>query len=294
MRDLSDYFNDDGLPPNGQDDGVDDSEALRRVLADGPGIVQLPPGKFRFGEVCIPEGVTVQGAGPATVVRSSGPDCIFHQEGVYRWVIRDLTFDGEAEGDWKDRRDLGRTGVRVERCKSWEIAGVRLRDFDGPALHIRHNDASGPAIGWCDGGNLERITAERSYIGVHLDVRAEYGNATQLSCYHNVTGCAVHAGNAKLTASNFCSNLTGLYIEDRDNGSHGSVSNCLINHNEIGLHCRRAYNGMSISNCCIFCGELIIEDCAGINLTSGIISCNVRVRGEKANRVSGNRHSFNY
>jgi len=289
MRQLSDYHNDDGQPPNGQDDGADDSQALRRALADGPGIVQLPSGYFRCGDICVPESVTVQGAGPATVIRSSGPAAIFRQEGVYRWVIRDLVLDGEAEGDWKGRRDLGRSGLRVERCKSWEITGVRLSDFEGAALHILHNDASGPEIGWCDGGNLERITAERSFVGVHFDVRAEYGNAAQLSCYHNVTGCAVHAGNAKLTASNFCSNLTGLYIEDGDNGSHGSVSNCLINHNEkMGLHCRQARNGMTISNCCIFCGELIIEDCAGVNLTSGIISCDVRVRGDAANRISGN------
>ena len=83
--------------------------------------------------------------------------------------------------------------------------------------------------------------------------------------------------------------ITSLYIEDGNNGSHGAVSNCLINHNEkVGLHCRRARNGMTISNCCIFCGELIIEDCAGINLTSGIISCDMRIRGDRANRVSGN------
>ena len=288
MRQLSDYHNDHGLPPNGQDDGADDSAALRLALADGPGIVQLDPGFYRFGEVSIPEGVTLQGAGPATVVCSSGSRCIFLQDGVYRWVIRDLTFDGEADGDWRERRDLGRSGVRVERCKSYEIAGVRFRDFDGPALHIRYNDACGPGIGWCDGGNLERITAERNYIGVHLDVRGEYGNATQLSCYFNVIGCAIHGGNAKVAAANFCSNLTGLYIEDRDNGSHGSVSNCLINHNEIGLHCRKAHNGMSIGNCCIFCGELVIEDCTGINLSSGIISCDVRVSGARTNRIAGN------
>jgi hypothetical protein len=31
----------------------------------------------------------------------------------------------------------------------------------------------------------------------------------------------------------------GISIEDKENGSHGAISNCLVNHNhKLALHCR--------------------------------------------------------
>ncbi|MFH1008470.1 MAG: hypothetical protein V1800_13370 [Candidatus Latescibacterota bacterium] len=288
MRKSRDYLNDDGRPPDGRDTRVDDTTAMRRALAAGPGVVFVEPGYYRLGEVTIPEGVVVQGSGTATVFCSSGPKHIFLQCDVFRWAIRDVLFDGEAEGGWQDRQDLGESGVSVSRCKAYEIAGVRFQNFSGAGLHITWSAQPGPG-GWCDGGNLDRITAEGNYIGVHFDVRAEYMNATQLSCYRNVIGCAIHAGNTKIAASNLCSNRTGLYIEDKENGSHGAISNCLINHNlEMAMHCRSVGNGMSIDNCCFFCGRLLIEDSRGVNVTSGTLSCDVEVRGGQANRIAGN------
>ena len=44
---------------------------------------------------------------------------------------------------------------------------------------------------------------------------------------------------------------------------------------------------------------MVIEDCAGINLTSSIISCSVKVEGSAANRIAGNyiipgEHAFEF
>ena len=299
MRNLSAYRNDDNRAPDGRDTDVDDTTAMRRALEAGPGVVAIDPGFYRFGEVTIPEGVTVQGAGMGTVLRSSGPKRIFLQSEVFRWAIRDLLFDGEAEGDWQDRQDLGESGVWIWQCKAYEIAGVRFQNFSGAGLHISWNAQPGPG-GWCDGGNLDRITAEGNTIGVYFDERAEYMNATQLSCYRNGIGCAIHAGNTKIAASNFCCNRTGLYIEDKDNGPHGAISNCLINHNlDLALHCKAVERGMSVDNCCFFCGRLLIEHSCGVNITSGTLSCDVEVRGERVNRIAGNyiiprEYTFNF
>jgi hypothetical protein len=285
---LTDYTNADGRAPNGQDDATDDTAAFRQALAAGPGVVRLGPGFCRLGDVTIPSGVILAGAGQATVLRGNGAGSVISQDGVAGWAIRDLVVDGEAEGDWHDRCDHGRTGIRVNGCLDYEVASVSVRNFDGAGLCISWTAALGPG-GWNSRSNLTRITASGNWIGIRFEERGEYVNASQLSCQNNVTGCVVYAGNVKLTGRNITSNIDGILVEDKDNGSHGAFSNCLVNHNERhALVCRRARNGMSIDNCCFFAGGILLEDCAGINITSGTISCPVSVTGSAANRIAGN------
>ena len=171
-RNLTDYANPDGRPPDGIDDGTDDTPAPRQAVAAGPGVVYVGPGFYRWGKVSIPSGVAVVGAGAATVVRSSGPKQIFVQKAAQEWVIRDLVLDGEAKGDWKERRDAGQNGIFTEGCWGFEIAGVVLRNFNGAGLELTQTNLG--AAGSSHGGNLERITATGNYVGVRFDIRAEY------------------------------------------------------------------------------------------------------------------------
>jgi hypothetical protein len=94
----SDYYSNEGLCPNGRDDRIDDSSALRKALEDGSGIVQIEPGFYRFNGICVPENVTLQGSGWATVIRSTGSTSTFFKEDVYRWTIRNMTLNGETKG----------------------------------------------------------------------------------------------------------------------------------------------------------------------------------------------------
>jgi len=287
VRYLGDFKNADGKPPNGLDDTTDDTEALRKALAVGPGIVRVGPGFFRWGEITIPSDVAIVGAGPATVVRSNGAKRIFWQKSVRGWAIRDMTLDGEAKGDWKKREDLGQNGIATEGGWGFEIVGVTLRNFSGAGLQLTWTNLG--ASGWSAGGNLDRITAHDNYVGIRFDIRSEYMNATNLSAFHNVIGCVIHAGNAKITASNFGGNIDGIVIEDKDNGSHGAISNCLVNHNErYALLVRNAKNGMLIDGCCIFYGKIQIENSQGISITSGILNTGLVVAGDGANRIAGN------
>jgi len=78
-------------------------------------------------------------------------------------------------------------------------------------------------------------------------------------------------------------------IEDKDNGSHGSISNCLMNHNErYALFCNGVQNGMAINNCCFFFGSIRIEASKGVNITNGMLACPVSIDGPNANRLGGN------
>ena len=286
-RCLSDYANEDGSIPDGKDNATDDTSALRKALGEGPGVVYVGPGLYRWGNVSIPPGVAVVGAGRGTVVRSDGADQIFAQRDVSDWAIRDMVLDGEAEGDWHEREDAGHNGIFTEGCWGFEIVGVTVRNFNGAGVQLSRTNLG--QAGFTAGGNLARITAYQHHIGVRFDTRAEYINATQLSCFHNVIGCVIHAGNAKLAASNFGTNVDGIVIEDKENGSHGAISNCLVNHNErYALLCRNARNAMAIDGCCFFYGSILLEDSVGINITSGQIGCSVAAAGEGVNRIAGN------
>lgn len=286
-RTLTDYVNDDGRTPDGVLDATDDTPALLKALAAGPGTVSIPAGSYRFGGVCVPAGVTVCGEGPATVVRSNGERRIFDQRGVRDFSIRDLTLDGEAQGPWQTRVDEGQSGIAVERCSHFSIEEVSLRDFAGPALQLSRTGVDGMPI--THGGNLTGITATGSFIGVRLDVRAEYVNAAQLHCENNLTGLVIHGGNCKVVNSNFVSNRDGIVLQDKENGSHGVIAACLSNHNQrYALLAADVRNGMAVDGCCFFYGEVLIRDSTGVQLCNGIIGCTVQVQGTGVNRIAGN------
>ena len=283
-RQLGDYTNQDGTAPEGEDNDRDDTVALRKALDAGPGIVYVGPGHYRWGNVTVPSGVSVVGARGATVVRSSGPKCIFVQKGP-EWTIRDLVLDGETAGDWRKRKDDGRSGIFAARCRHFEIVGVTVRNFNGAGIQLTHT-----AVGtFFDAGKLERITATGNYVGIRFDERAEYITAAQLSCNHNVAGCVIHAGNISIHNSNFSDNTDGLVIEDKDNGSHGTISGCLMNHNaRYALLARDIRNGMTINGCCFFYGSIRLENSVGVQISSGLISCPIEAIGAGSNRIAEN------
>jgi hypothetical protein len=288
-RKLGDYTGADGKPPTGKDSPADDSVALAKALAAGPGVVAVGPGLYRFSNVIVPEGVTLIGSGPATVVRPAvGAKIIFRQKNVARWSIREMILDGQAQGKWRDRKDEGQSGIWVEDCRDFTIAGVTVRNFNGAGIHLTRV-GGGLGEGWGGRGDLDLINAQANYIGVRFDFRCEYSHAQRLTCQNNVIGCVIHGGNMKLATCNFTSNIDGIFIEDKENGSHGAITNCLCNHNErYALVCRKVENGMAIDNSCFFGATIRLDDSKGVNITSGIIGCSIETVGKGVNRIAGN------
>ncbi len=284
------YQNADGQVPDGEDDEEDDTQAFIQALQDGPGVVQVPSGTFYCSEISIPAGVTLTGEGPATILRSRNHKPIISQKGVDNWTIRDLSFVGSASGDWHLRRDEGESAISVFDCRAFSISGVAARDFNGAAIQLEKTMVKLERRYPTSRAHLHQITVEGSYIGVRFDTRAEYINASHLNCSFNVLGCAIHAGNVQIAASGFSNNVDGMLIEDKENGSHGCVTGCILNHNDrFALHCKNVTNSMAIDGCALFYGAIKLEKCVGVNLTSGMISCTVDAKDNTlANRIAGN------
>ena len=287
---LSSYVNDDGSRPDGSVSTRDDSSAMKKALTAGPGIVRIGPGNYRLSETLIPSGVTVIGTGTGTILQATGSKPVFKQTAVSDWRLRDVTIQGEATGPWQQRTDTGAHGIVIEGCWNYEVSGTQIKDFAGVGLQITRTNL--PKSGFANGGVLSAVAASGNFIGVRFDTRGEYVTASQLMCHHNVTGVTIHAGNTNISNSNIGTNTNGVIIEDHENGSHGSLTGCLINHNErYALLCRNSLNAMAISNCCFFYGAIHLENCEGFNITSSLLGCNVKTVGDLPNRFAGNHVS---
>lgn len=288
VRYLSDYKCADGTVPDGIDKNHDDTSALRAALADGPGIVQIGPGFFRFGNVSIPEKITVAGAGTATIIRSNGEDRIFYQKGVGGWGLKDLMLDGETDKAPFAVPDNRKQGLAVIKSYAFIISNVTACRFEGVAIEFSNTDLKSAAF--CNGGTVSGLTVYSNYAGLSFSKRAEYITATQIKSYKNTYGCVINGGNNSIGESHFCENMCGILIEDMENGSHGSINSCLINHNrQYAILAKKVLNGFNIVGCNIFYGTVELMECKGIKISSGSLGCNsLIVKGEFMNQISGN------
>jgi hypothetical protein len=57
---------------------------------------------------------------------------------------------------------------------------------------------------------------------------------------------------------------------------------------KAALQANKANYGMTINNCCFFCGGIEVRDCKGVSITNSIVSCNVEFAGSAANMFSNN------
>jgi hypothetical protein len=277
------YLSADGRPPSGLDDSVDDGPAIQAAIAQGPGVIRIPPGFYRWSDVRVPAGVTVIGAADDGRVRACNDHhAIFDQSGVGNWSIRDLVLDGEAQEPWRQRRNLGRVGLNIRCSWAFTATGLTVRDFSGQAVCVSQTRLDNAAF--CNGGVIDRLTAVGNAVGVCFEQRGEYVTLTNSHLMRNTTGCIIHAGNVKITQCNIGSNLDGIVIADKENGSHGVIGNCLINHNErYALDCAGVTNGMTINACGIFYGEIRLRDCQGVQIANCQVYCPVKITGDHAN-----------
>lgn len=263
---------------------------LQALLDAGPGIVHLGPGEFHCAGLRLHDGVVLAGEGRATVLRLSEGEAIIDQRDAGEWGLRDLVLDGGDDGEWPERSDRGAHGLRVHGCWGYDVANVVVRNVAGCGMRIAYTDLfAGGNAPFCNGGNLDRVTVHDCHTGICFDTRGEYLNAVAISAYHNVTGVVIHAGNVKLTGSNICTNVDGVYIEDHENGSHGALANCLINHNlRHALHGRQVRNGMMVANCNMAYGALTLEECRGVTVSGCQLCCQIRISGADRNSLLGN------
>ena len=295
--------------PDGKDNMCDYTAAMTAALNIGPGIVNIAPGYYRIGNVTIPEKVILIGSGESTFIRSNGAKRIFSQSGVSHWAIRDLVLDGQTKfgadsnsdigmqslysKDGNSIPDNGKTGLFIENCYAFEIRNMVAHHFEGKAVEISRSNLNLDAFG--NGGTIDYLTLYHNNTGIAFSERAEYITATHIKSYRNVFGCIINGGNITIGESTFCTNETGILLQDKENGSHGAVVNCLINPNmKYAILAKDVYNGHNFVGCSIFDGTLKMENCRGIKIASGTIDCLIAIDCNEVNLIGGNFMTNSY
>ena len=309
VRYLHQFKGANGQTPDGKDSMRDDTAAMTAALNAGPCIVNIAPGYYRIGSVTIPEKVILVGSGGSTIIRSNGAKRIFNQSGVGHWAIRDLVLDGQTKFGADPSSDIGmqslygkdgnsipdnnQTGLFIEKCYAFEIRNIVAHHFEGKAIEISQSDLSSGAF--CNGGTICSLTLYHNNIGIAFSERAEYITATHIKSYRNVIGCIINGGNITIGESTFCTNETGILLQDKENGSHGAIVNCLINHNmKYAIVAKDVRNGHNFVGCSIFDGTLKMENCRGIKIASGTLDCSIAIDCNEVNQISGNFVSNGY
>ncbi|MCC6683043.1 MAG: hypothetical protein IT445_19265 [Phycisphaeraceae bacterium] len=238
----------------------------------------------------MPAGVSLVGCGPATVILASDPHRpVFDQQSVGDWSIRHLKIDGSATQPWQQRQDQQHCGLRIRDCWGYHVADIDAVAFAGSAIHIDHTRLGNDGAAFCDGGVVERVRCRNNHTGIHFDERGEYVGLFECRIFHNRIGCLIQAGNVRLNSTNICNNFDGVVIDDKENGSHGVMAHCLLNHNEhLALHARGVRNGMIIADSCLYGGGVRVEDSRGVHLANCQIDGPITIRGGGANALTAN------
>ena len=279
------------LPPN-RPANSDDTESFNTALSQGPGVVLIPAGHFRIQNICVPHGVTLQGSGPGTILLPAGPGPVIHQHDSHGFTIKDLTILASKSLTPGQPNPAHSHGILISKCYNYRITAITVRGFAFAGIEVTRTPLAFHESAFCDGGMLTQITASDNAVGVLYNTRGEYTVLSDSSILRNQIGLIIHAGNCRIANSCISGNHDGVWIVDHENGSHGIITGCLINHNtRYALFCRDMHNGMSISACCFFYGEILAQRCKGLIISNSQIDTPVTYEQGSENAFLNN-HLF--
>jgi hypothetical protein len=283
------------LPPDRatRSDHADDTHAFKEALAAGPGIVHIPAGHFRVAAITVPTGVTLQGSGDGTLLLPApnhhGP--VILQENAHSFAIKDLAIQSAPHIQPTVPSPTHSHGILIRRCHHYRINAVTTRGFAFAGIEITRTPLGLADAAFCDGGMLSQITSSDNAIGILFNTRGEYTVLSDSSLLRNQTGTIIHAGNCRLNACSISGNHDGIWIVDHENGSHGIISNCLINHNtRYALLARDMPNGMLINSCCFFYGAILAQRTQGLVISNCELDAPVTFEQGKNNAFLNNNH----
>ena len=290
----------------------DDARALRYTPKDfgriinttlsSYGYCHLGPGEYDiYQPIVMPEGTTLTGCGPKTVlrfVRDSASATMLSMN--KRCMVRDLTLVGLASGTLTPTDTIGtRYGIRLANIESTEgdeqnaqgvISGVEISDFDGAGILLANTGTpvdKGLAISDC--------YIHRNTVGIYISQNSEFNKVENCTITYNRWGVLNRGGNNVFSNCGIDKNYIGVQIDNDlgSNGGHGSITGCTINHsgaNNDGYGIIvRGTGRMLIANCNLYYSSARFENTDG-NIVTGCgfgQSANVEIEGGYCTMLNG-------
>lgn len=278
-----------GADPTGQ------TSCYHAVMAaqDTGKTILIPPGTFNLS------GETVRMVSGRTWLGHGGE--FIHQDDTVPMFLADGIEDLNVFGSLKcsglltTEADTGESAIQFINPRNVYVQRIEAKLFKGDAVRISGSD-TGERRG--DGLTIGSLSTHKNKTGLRVSAGsgAEYCLINNVQATGNATGAVVGAGNVSLLGGTIEGNVDGVVLVDGPNHGHGVLSSLHINHNS-GLNLRGyiVTNGYTIQGCHFYgdsptAGKILLEDCAGVSISGGIISVAIEIVG--TSYVNAIRNNF--
>ena len=243
----------------------DDTQAFIKALGTGKAI-------FIGGSVKITSTLNINSCptiyGNGTIITDIDTTLLnINKEG---FVLEGITLKHED-------KKVSSIGIYVNGKNRIKISNVTIDGFD---IGIK----TGRKITPYDQGIIVNSNIINCNTGLHFMERSEYFTVGNCNINSNEIGLDIIGGNININGCNITSNKTNaIIIGNGDNGGHGVITGCQINHNgEIVLN--NVPNGYTITGNNIFDSNITIQNntAGDIILDGNTLSCRLTFRNASA------------
>ena len=267
-------------PPQGLTafvEGKDITTSLRQMVADGRPIF-IPKGNYTVsGQIDLANCPKIYGTATLTL---NGEFTLFNVS-KQEVVIEGLTIIGDKT---KNQTGISFTGIRGLRVRNMVFKSIMTAIYGtqcGSTIH--------------ETGFISDCHFKDCITGIFADTRCEYMTISNCVLCQCSTAIKIKGGNILTTGCQMTDSSIGMEILDGQNGGHGVVSGCQINHNTESIKMVNVPNGYTMTGNNIFYGKLTIDNCGSqIVLSGNTLACEVGITNSVVVANGNTFHESNF
>jgi len=267
---------------------------INAAIAAGYKTIYLPEGQFLITtQINWADSVSLVGAGRGkTYIKMTSNITaikLSYALGGNKAQFRDFTIRGtNGSGGSTSQK-----GIVIDSAYGCIIDNVGGYFMAGAVFSIAGNGSIASGNKYTFGNLITNCYTETCYIGLFLDVRAEYNRVTNNTFVDGTYGIQRKGGNNQIIGNNLSSNSIGYLSEGGSNNAHGINANNTMNHcGTWGYHATGITLGEDMEGNQIWSSQVRIENSVNINMRGGTIeSDSIIITGSSFNmaytRLSG-------
>lgn len=257
--------------------GADITTSLREMVADGRPIF-IPKGNYTVsGQIELANCPKIYGSATLTLKGDFTLFKVSRQD----MVIEGLTIIGD--------KSKSQTGISFT-----DIRGLRIRNMVFKSIMTAiYGTQCGSTIH--ETGFISECHFKECVTGIFADTRCEYMTISNCVLCQCSTGIKIKGGNILTTGCQITDGSIGIHILEGQNGGHGVISGCQINHNTESVKMIKVPNGYTITGSNIFYGKLTVDNCGSQIVISGnTLACEVAITNSVVVANGNTFHESNF
>ena len=258
-------------------EGADITTSLRQMATDGRPIF-IPKGNYIVnGQIDLAKCPKIYGSATLTL---NGEFILFKVSGN-DVCIEGLTIIGDKS---KNQTGISFTGIRGLRVRNMVFKSIMTAIYGtqcGSRIH--------------ETGFISDCHFKECITGIFADTRCEYMTISNCVLCQCSTAIKIKGGNILTTGCQMTDGSIGVHILDGENGGHGVISGCQINHNTESVKMINVPNGYTITGSNIFYGKLTVDNCGSqIVLSGNTLACEMAITNSVVVATGNTFHESNF